>query len=194
MIETNERQQGGSAAPPTESRTGEASAPASAKTDRGAAVAPGKAPPQRTHPAHLPNVARHNQAVILFVTVCTKDRRGILASERVQAALVRAWPQARQYRVGRYILMPDHLHLFCSPAVHGSENVKRWVAYWKRLVSLALADLQPIWQRDCWDTQLRQARHYDEKWVYVERNPVRKGLAANPQDWPYQGCLNELRW
>jgi REP element-mobilizing transposase RayT len=31
--------------------------------------------------------------------------------------LVKAWEQARQWRVGKYLAMPDHVHLFCSPAV-----------------------------------------------------------------------------
>ena len=162
---------GGSAAPPT-----------------------GETMPQRQRPAHLPNIARFNQPVIVSVTVCAKQRRAVLASERVLAALKDAWSEAGQYSVGRFMLMPDHVHLFCSPAVAQAENVKRWVAYWKRLASLQLKDIHPLWQRDCWDTQLRDAGHYGEKWDYVVRNPVRKGLVPRPEDWAYHGCLNELRW
>ncbi len=55
-------------------------------------------------------------------------------------------------------------------------------------------EVQPLWQRDFWDTQLRDIRHYDDKWHYVRNNPVRKGLVANVDAWPYQGCLNELMW
>ena len=181
---------GGSARPPTKS----GGTPAPAATDREAAVPPEDAQARRKQPAHLPNVERFNQPAILFLTVCTKSRRPILACERVHGVLVRAWPEARQYRVGRYMVMPDHVHLFCSPAVHEPENVKRWAAYWKGLVSIELKDLQPLWQRDCWDTQLRDASHYEETWQYVVQNPVRRGLVARAKDWPYQGCLNELRW
>jgi REP element-mobilizing transposase RayT len=88
--------------------------------------------------------------------------------------------------------MPDHVHLFCSPTTPDAENVQKLVAYWKRLVSRELADLQPLWQRDCWDTQLRNVGHYGEKWEYVVQNPVRKELVTSPEQWPYQGCLNEL--
>jgi putative transposase len=90
--------------------------------------------------------------------------------------------------------MPDHIHLFCSPAVYPPEPVQKWVAYWKRLCSGDLKDMYPIWQRDCWDTQLRQAHSYDDKWTYVAHNPVRKGLVGTPEQWPYQGCLNDLHW
>ena len=148
----------------------------------------------RRHPTHLPNIERFNQPVILFLTVCSNERRPVLACERVHEALKKVWPQALQYCVGRYIVMPDHLHLFCAPTVRDPENVSRWAAYWKRLASRELNELTPLWQRDCWDTQLRQSESYADKWAYVRNNPVRSGLVSHADDWPYQGCLNELRW
>jgi putative transposase len=166
--------------------------------------------PERKHPVHLANVERFNQATILFVTVCTQDRRPVLACPPMHALLREAWSRAERWRVGRYMIMPDHVHLFCSPADRESENVKHWVAYWKGLVARALEGHGPLapspggpaatpagtglWQRDCWDTQLRDARHYGEKWAYVAMNPVRKGLAARPEDWPYQGEVGLLQW
>jgi len=51
-----------------------------------------------------------------------------------------------------------------------------------------------LWQRDCWDTQIRDARHYEEKWAYVVLNPVRQSLVKTPSEWPSQGELNVLRW
>ena len=150
--------------------------------------------PQRRHPIHLPNLERHNQAVILFVTVCTKERRPLLNNDRMHDLLCRSWAAAEHWVVGRYMIMPDHIHLFCSPRDRASEGVKRWAGYWKRHVSCETPDLQPLWLRDCWDTQLRDAAHYGEKWCYVAMNPVRKSLVARAEDWPFQGELNLLRW
>jgi hypothetical protein len=53
---------------------------------------------------------------------------------------------------------------------------------------------QPIWQMDCWDTQLRAGQSYGAKWDYVRNNAVRHGLVARAEDWPYQGELNILPW
>ena len=50
------------------------------------------------------------------------------------------------------------------------------------------------WQTDCWDTQLRSAEHYHERWEYVRLNPVRKELVNRVEDWPWQGELDVLRW
>jgi putative transposase len=89
--------------------------------------------------------------------------------------------------------MPDHLHLFVAPEDDASPPIGKWVAYWKRLVSRHLG-MTALWQKDCWDTQMRHRRAYEEKWEYVRHNPVRHGLVREAKDWPYQGSLHPLEW
>ena len=92
--------------------------------------------------------------------------------------------------------MPDHLHLFCMPAVRDPENVRAWVAYWKSRSSARWPrpGEQPVWQREAWDRQVRRGESYAAKWEYVRNNPVRAGLVACADDWPCQGELNQLVW
>ena len=148
----------------------------------------------RKKPVHLPNLERHNQPTIIYVTVCTKNRRKILVTDIVHNTLKKIWENDTQYMVGKYIIMPDHIHLFCSPLVRDVKNVKQWGAFWKRRGSIDLPYLQPLWQRNCWDRQLRQSESYSEKWQYVCQNPVRQGFVNQSSDWSFQGELNELRW
>ena len=42
-----------------------------------------------------------------------------------------------------------------------------------------------LFQRDFFDTRLRDDAHFVEKYNYVLGNPIRKGLCATPSDWPY---------
>jgi putative transposase len=150
--------------------------------------------PERHHPAHHSPVEYSNRQIVIFLTVCSCQRRKILADERVHTALLDAWRGSRQWHAGRYVIMPDHIHLFCSPAVREAESVAKWTSYWKQRVSRALPDLAPLWQRDCWDTQLRGHERYSEKWAYVRNNPVRAGLVETPEEWRFQGELYSLRW
>lgn len=53
---------------------------------------------------------------------------------------------------------------------------------------------EKLWQRDFWDTQMRNRRHYDEKLAYVRMNPVRKGLCRTPEAWPYRGAVFPIKW
>jgi hypothetical protein len=56
--------------------------------------------PQRQRPAHFSTQERHNRAIIFFVTVCTQNRRPILANSRAHDALLAAWQKADSFDVG----------------------------------------------------------------------------------------------
>jgi REP element-mobilizing transposase RayT len=151
--------------------------------------------PERRHPIHLPPLEAHNCSVIVFVTACTAHRRKILASASAHDALLTAWRSATTWLVGRYVIMPDHVHLFCASNGLEAPSLERWMRYWKALVTKKLGrHTGEVWQRDHWDRQLRHGESYGKKWEYVCSNPVRLGLVANAADWPYQGEPNELRW
>lgn len=51
-----------------------------------------------------------------------------------------------------------------------------------------------LWQSGCWDTQMRTRDQYENKWLYVRNNPVRKGLSESADDWLYQGVVSDLQW
>ena len=149
----------------------------------------------RKHPVHNPVLDSGHRAAIVFVTVNTHQRKPILAKTESADIIRSVWRRDNKWLVGRYVIMPDHIHLFCAPR-DVSVGLKRWMKYWKSQVSLhwPRPAEQPIWQLDFWDTQLRRGENYDEKWDYVWRNPVRKGLVAKPEDWPYAGEINVLAW
>ena len=152
--------------------------------------------PERKRPAHFPVREDHNRAIIVFVTVCTNDRCPLLATPEAHDHLRAIWKSAGHWKVGHYVLMPDHVHLFCAPGVWPPSPLKTWVSFWK---SRAASDWPGaptgrVWQRDYWDTQLRSGESYSEKWDYVRNNPVRAGLTARADQWLYQGELNVLRW
>ncbi|HEY0255870.1 MAG TPA: hypothetical protein VGC39_00390 [Candidatus Methylacidiphilales bacterium] len=152
--------------------------------------------PARRGLPHFPGVDRHNRAVIHFITGCTKDRRRLLATEIVHQGLLAAWRVADSFFVGRYVIMPDHIHLFCSPARETPGYLEAWVRYWKSVATRQFPGIGrgQFWQRDFWDTQMRRGESYSSQWDYVHLNPVRHGLVTNPEEWPYQGEMHLLDW
>jgi REP element-mobilizing transposase RayT len=152
--------------------------------------------PDRQHPIHLPTCETHNRAIIVFLTVCTKDRKRVLASKDALEQLTHTWRDATFWRVGRFVVMPDHIHLFCAPGCWPPHPLQRWISLWQRAVSLRWPrpDEKPLWQKGYWDRQLRRGESYTEKWNYVVKNPVRHGLVASADRWPYQGEIDVLRW
>lgn len=146
--------------------------------------------PIRGRPAHkvLPI---HGVQTVVFLTVCTHDRQPALANDRSHRCLTDVWSKSQAWLIGRYMVMPDHVHLFVSPGVQ-DVSIGAWNKYSKRLMALTTG-VSGLWQDDYWDTTLRAPHHYDEKWYYVVENPVRKGLVRRSEDWPYQGELNVLK-
>jgi REP element-mobilizing transposase RayT len=150
----------------------------------------------RKHPIHQPVYERFNTPIIIFVTVCTKDRKPVLANAEMHEILRESWQRTERWFVGRYLIMPDHIHLFCAPLVSVPESLQSWMGFWKATATRRWphrGDL-PIWQRHFWDTQLRRGESYSAKWDYVVANPVRAGLVSKSEDWPYQGEMNVLTW
>src|SRR5438067_6471381 len=68
----------------------------------------------RRHAIHLSPLEAHNRPILLYVTACTKDRHHILASPSAHEAIVAAWTAGSTWLVGRYVVLPDHVHLFCA--------------------------------------------------------------------------------
>ena len=111
----------------------------------------------------------------------------------VQRTLENVWRAADAWLVGYYLLTPDHLHLFCAPR-DLRFTIEAWVKFWKSEFSRAHLDQLWAWQRGGFHHRIRSAQEFHEKWVYVQENPIRKGLVTRPEDWPYQGTIHEVRW
>ena len=148
--------------------------------------------PRRKHPARGV-LYIEGQPTIIFDTVCTKDRKPWLANDEVHQLLRDIWTDASAWLVGRYMIMPDHIHMFAAATATEIE-FKNWVTFWKSQFTKRHKVADHRWQTDDWDTRMRTGEQYEEKWEYVRRNPVRHKLTDHPEVWLYQGILNELRW
>jgi REP element-mobilizing transposase RayT len=92
--------------------------------------------------------------------------------------------------------MPDHIHFFAAPSKDEAKSLSSFMGYWKRSTQKRLRALAPTfsWQTEFFDHLLRNEETYEQKWNYVRDNPVRAGLVAASEDWPYQGEINIIRW
>jgi putative transposase len=135
----------------------------------------------------------------MFLTLNVAGRRHALVAGPVAAILVGAWERAGSvhgWAVGRYVVMPDHVHFFAFPAIDEAKPLSTFIGMWKRSTTRCIRQHTPAfaWQSEFFDHVLRSARSYGEKIEYVRENPVRKGLVTRSEDWPYQGEITDLRW
>ena len=132
---------------------------------------------------------------IYFITFSTHERQALLTNPVVHDSLQNFCLLARERNVlvGRYVMMPDHLHLFVD--VGEEMQISLWIKSLKNSLSKTLRHLghqAPHWQKGYFDHLMRSEQSYEEKWLYVRENPVRKRLISEASEWPYQGEVNPL--
>ena len=71
-----------------------------------------KAQHLRHSPIHLAPLDLPDLNTIVFLTVCSKGRQPVLAKPSVHEIMRDAWREADRWRIGNYIILPDHVHLF----------------------------------------------------------------------------------
>jgi REP element-mobilizing transposase RayT len=156
--------------------------------------------PTHTHLPHLSRIWISDP--IYFITTCTQGRKSILANKYVAEILIDEWTAALErhgWLVGRYVIMPDHVHFFCSLSDNMAEpyknNLSSFMQQWKQWTSKRiLRDTNidegtklssPIWQNEYFDHLLRSEESYIQKWEYVRQNPMRKKLVDKAEDWSW---------
>ena len=151
---------------------------------------------EREHLHRLRKVWTRNP--VYFLTTCAASRRRILATPAVAVILVEAWRDAWKaygWSIGRYVVMPDHVHFFAAGHTE-AKTLNVFMRDWKRWTARKIVEssqiASPVWQAEFFDHLLRSVRSYSQKWEYIRQNPVRAGLAASPEAWPYAGELNLL--
>ena len=130
---------------------------------------------------------------IVLLTVTTESRIPWLADLVVQRFLQETWRQAKAWMVGDYLLMPDHLRAFCAPRDF-SFSIEEWITFWKRDFRRRHGRDEWRFQSRGWHHRLRNGEEYSTKWLYVQENPIRRGLVKRIEDWPYQGTVHHVRW
>src|SRR5690349_6017999 len=101
---------------------------------------------------------------ILFLTVNARNAVPWIGQKNVETSLVEIWKSADAWLVGNYLLMPDHLHLFCAPFRH-EFPIETWVTFWKRSFTRKHLDQPWEWQRSSFHHRLRSQTEYAQKWL-----------------------------
>jgi REP element-mobilizing transposase RayT len=135
---------------------------------------------------------------IYFITACTNERNHILVNPQAAAILIEEWKSAAElhdWHIGRYVIMPDHVHFFCAPG-NDAKDLSIFMKFWKEWTSKKIKKncgiKRNIWQREFFDHLLRNEESYVQKWDYVFNNPVRAGLVKKANEWLWQGEIGIL--
>ncbi len=127
-----------------------------------------------------------------FLTTCTQNSAALfcdvaLAREVLSCLLTQRG--ASRILVFAYCLMPDHLHVLCSPSEDGHSVIRFMDSFkgkstrvcWSRGVK------GKVWQRGFYDHILRSEENLTEIAEYIVANPLRAGLVERQGRYEFCG-------
>ena len=147
-------------------------------------------------PSHLKRYYGANH--LHFITWSCYHRRPWFARPRRRNLFLKVLEQVRQrysFVIVGYVVMPEHIHLLISEPEKGNPSrvmqaVKQGFA--RRVLRKRRASTQaelfgreaePVWQRRFYDFNVWSECKRIEKLRYMHRNPVKRGLVLEPEQW-----------
>lgn len=107
---------------------------------------------------------------------------------------LRSAAQARQLAIHAYVLMPDHVHLLATPATAAALGQamqslgRRYVRWFNRRHHRSGA----LWGGRYRSSVIEAAQYLLDCCRYIETNPVRAGLVADPASYPWSSLRHHL--
>ena len=128
-----------------------------------------------------------------FITFSCYGRKPKLATTQARLTFEHSLERVRisyNLDVLGYVVMPEHVHLLVgepdrSILATAIQSLNQSVAR-----RLALRAMEPFWQDRYYDMNVWSERKKVEKLRYMHRNPVKRGLCREPEDWLWSSFLH----
>lgn len=166
----------------------------------------------------MPNYRRPKpRGGAVFFTVCLAQRGTSLLVHHIDILreAVAATRARRSFDIDAWVVMPDHMHAVWTLPDEDPDYGQRWgmiKARFSKHVRLAgkapsFPELGPnggvnpalrkgeagIWQRRFWEHHIRDKADHDAHVRYCLTNPVKHGLVAKAEDWPFSSIHRDIR-
>lgn len=107
---------------------------------------------------------------------------------------IRFWDSKRWY-VYSAVVMPDHVHALARPLPMGedvrashfdlSDLLESVKGYTSRQINKLAGRAGSLWLDETFDRIVLDTAEFEEKGDYIRNNPVKAGLVARPEDYPW---------
>lgn len=150
-------------------------------------------------------IRHYGRGHLHFITFSCYRRLPLLRSVRTRNVFVKILDEVRDhygFSLVGYVVMPEHIHLLISEPRRGTPSTAMQVL--KQRVSRRLRrkphappgqltlhfqgeedSLPRFWQRRFYDFNVWSLKKKVEKLQYTHTNPMKRGLASHPKDWPW---------
>jgi REP element-mobilizing transposase RayT len=139
---------------------------------------------------NLPHLQKFDRP--LFITFCKRTQEPL--SPAARSLVLEHCLTGNNWTILLHaaVIMPEHVHLLLTPL----RKTDGWPFPLKDILRLikgpsarsvnSLTGVHgALWQDESFDHVLRSNENFDEKLEYIRQNPVRRALAANPEEYPW---------
>lgn len=127
-----------------------------------------------------------------FITFSCHHRKPYLNTPAARDTFLDSLERTRshyQFEVLGYVVMPEHVHLLVSEPP--DDLLSKALQALKISVSRRLTE-RPFWQARYYDFNVFTHDKRVEKLKYMHRNPVKRGLVTQPEDWRWSSYRHYL--
>jgi len=96
-----------------------------------------------------------------------------------------------RYDLHAWVVMSNHAHVFFTPkpGFLMSDIVRSWKSFSGKEANRILGRQGvPFWHRDYFDRYIRDDEHFARVMDYIANNPVKAGLCARAEEWPWSSA------
>lgn len=90
------------------------------------------------------------------------------------------------------VVMPDHAHLLIGPWAKSqteywslSSIMHSLKSYTSKQIPKVMKHKGKVWEDESHDHIIRDDREFQYTWEYIRENPVKAGLSATPEAYPF---------
>jgi putative transposase len=128
-----------------------------------------------------------------FITCSCYHRQSFLGTPGRRDLFLEILEQVRQryqFVITGYVVMPEHFHILMTEPEQGTPSTVMQVLKQRfnrslRSESDVSSRTSHVWQERFYDFNVWSEKKEREKLRYMHRNPVKRGLVAQPDDWKW---------
>lgn len=136
----------------------------------------------------------HIEGYPYFVTTTTSGKK-VFSDAKNADILLSCIYYARKsgwYLLLSFVIMPEHLHMVVVPRSKNISNIMQSIkGYSARVLNLNVHNNGSVWQEGFYDYVLDNEDKLFTKIKYIENNPVKEGLALEPELYPYSSAYKQ---
>ena len=126
-----------------------------------------------------------------FVTAVTAQRRRLFqvtANAALLQQTILDYRSQGRFQLHAFVIMPDHFHVLITPAPDVS--LEKAMQFIKGGFSFRLRSKLDVWMRSFNESQIMTKEKFMSCVLYIEENPVRRGLVSASQAYLFSSAAN----